>query len=118
MDTMIMWAVAGGAVVVAAITIILLLKKNRELQRLTEDMAVLRQDRDEKHAAFEELQSDFDEKMDNVVQASIQKIAHAEQAREDAVQAAQDNYEAAAEVHALLKEKEDLINKMQQKAAD
>jgi hypothetical protein len=54
--------------------------------------------------------------MDEVVESSIQKLSHAEQAKEEAIRAAQDNYEAAAEVHALLKEKEALINRLQKQA--
>lgn len=115
MENMIIWLVAGVAVIVAAISLLLLFKKNRDVQQLTEELAVVRQDRDEKSAAYEALQKDFEGQMDEVVQASIEKISHAEHAREEAVQAAQDNYEAAAEVHALLKEKEELINKMKQK---
>lgn len=118
MDNMIMWLILGIALVAVAVLVMLLLKKNRELQRLTEELAVIEQDRDEKSAAYDTLQQEFDQKMDAVVQSSIQKISHAEQAREEAVQAAQDNYEAAAEVHALLKEKEELINKLQKTATE
>jgi hypothetical protein len=51
--------------------------------------------------------------MDEVVESSIQKISHAEQAKEEAIQAAQDNYEAVADAHAQLKEKDELIKKLQ-----
>lgn len=51
--------------------------------------------------------------MDEVVQSSIQKITHAEQAKEEAIQAAQDNFEAAAEANTRLKEQEQLIKKLQ-----
>ena len=50
--------------------------------------------------------------MDKVVQSSIQKISHAEQAKEEAVQAAADNYDVAAEAHAQLKEKDALIKEL------
>lgn len=91
----------------------LLAQKDTEINRLGEEIAAIIVERDEKRAALEKLEQEFEEKMDDVVQSSIQKIAHAEQAKEEAVRAAQDNYEAAAEVHALLKEKEALINKLQ-----
>ncbi len=51
------------------------------------------------------MQNEFDERMDKVVQSSIQKIEYAEQVKEEAIQVAQDNLEAATEIHALLKEK-------------
>lgn len=117
-----MWLGLIVAVVVACAAAVLLQKKAGELsrkegeiRRLTEELALACAERDEKRAALEKLEKEFEEKVDDVVQTSIQKISHAEQAKEEAVRAAQDNYEAAAEVHALLKEKEALINRLQQK---
>lgn len=93
----------------------LIAQKDAEIKRLGTELAAVSTERDEKRGALEKLEQEFEDKMDEVVQSSIQKIAHAEEAKEEAVRAAQDNYEAAAEVHALLKEKEALINKLQQK---
>ena len=90
--------------------------KDAEIARLSEELAAASAERDEKAAALAKLEEEFESKMDEVVQSSIQKISHAEEAREEAVRAAQDNYEAAAEVHALLKEKEALINRLQKQA--
>jgi hypothetical protein len=67
----------------------------------------------EKSGALQKLEQEFEEQMDDVVQSSLQKISHAEQAKEEAIQAAQDNYEAAAEAHAQLREKDALIKKLQ-----
>lgn len=91
-------------------------QKDEEIERLSGELTAAVSERDEKAQALSKLEEEFESKMDDVVQSSIQKISHAEKAREEAVQAAQDNYEAAAEVHALLKEKEALINKLQQSA--
>ncbi len=63
------------------------------------------------------MQNEFDERMDKVVQSSIQKIEYAEQVKEEAIQVAQDNLEAATEIHALLKEKEGLITRLQEQVA-
>lgn len=70
-----------------------------ELAAMTEKLAGV-----EKH---------FEAQMDEVVQSSIQKITHAEQAKEEAIQAAQDNFEAAAEANARLKEKEAQLRQLQ-----
>jgi biopolymer transport protein ExbB/TolQ len=113
MENVMMWLALAVVVVVAGISTVLLQKKNGEIKKLSIELAAASQERDEKASAFESLQREFDDKMDRIVQSSIEKIAHAESAKEEAVQAAQDNYEAAAEVHALLKEKEALINKLQ-----
>ncbi len=67
----------------------------------------------EKTKALEDLEASFESQMDEVVQSSIQKISHAEQAKEEAIQAATDNYDAAAEAYAVIKEKDDLIKKLQ-----
>lgn len=140
-----MWLGLGVAIVVACIAAVLLQKKNREIReksgeigqintelaqiaevitrkdgeirRLSEELAAVKAERDEKRTALEKLEREFEDQMDEVVQSSIQKLSHAEQAKEEAVRAAQDNYEAVAEVHALLKEKEALINKLQQQAS-
>ena len=71
------------------------------------------QERDEKASALETLENDFENQMDDVVQSSIQKLNHAEQAKEDAVKAAGDNYEAAAEAYGQIKEKEKIIAELQ-----
>ena len=107
------WIALGGAIVVVVITLVLLQKKSAEIASLTKELTLLAQERDEKSSALKELEEKFEEKMDAVVQSSIQKISHAEQAKEEAVQAAADNYEVAAETHARLKEKEALIKELQ-----
>ncbi len=116
MENVMVWLALAAVVVVAGISAVLLQKKSEEIKKLSIELAAASQERDEKASAYDALQREFDEKMDRVVQSSIEKIAHAETAKEEAIQAAQDNYEAAAEVHALLKEKEALINKMQKQS--
>jgi biopolymer transport protein ExbB/TolQ len=116
MENVMMWLVLAVAVIVAGISAVLLQKKNGEIKKLSIELAAANQERDEKSSAFDALERKFDEEMDEVVQSSIEKITHAENAKEEAVKAAQDNYEAAAEVHALLKEKEALINKLQKQS--
>ena len=83
------------------------------LARKDQELKAALQDRNEKALALETLENDFEGKMDDVVESSIQKIAHAEQAKEDAVQAAEGNYEAAADAHAQIKEKEQIIADLQ-----
>ncbi len=144
MDSMIMWGGYAAAVIVAGVAAMMLQKKGgdrqdfapaedlfekvtlleKELHVVKDSLAGKEQelraaicDRDEKASALEALENDFEDKMDSVVQSSIQKIAHAEQAKEDAVQAAGDNYEAAAEAHAQIKEKEKIINELQRQLA-
>ncbi|BHH82455.1 hypothetical protein [Desulforhopalus sp. 52FAK] len=137
MNTLIMWGGYGIAVIVAAVAALLLQKKGgghsqdvEQIEELSEKISMLeqelsetkdslvgkeqalkaaQQDRDKNVSALEALENDFESKMDDVVQSSIQKIAHAEQAKEDAVQAADGNYEAAAAAHATIKEKEQII---------
>ncbi len=113
---MIVWLILGGAVLVVIIAAVLLQKKSGETQKLSDELALTRQERDKMSIKVEELENSFEDKMDKVVQSSIQKIAHAEQAKEEAIQAAQDNYEAAADAHGLLKEKEAIIKELQSNA--
>ncbi len=108
-----MWLGLGGVVIVVVIAVILLQKKSGEIDKLAKELAPIQQQKDEKSIALEELENNFEEKMDKVVQSSIQKIAHAEQSKEEAVQAASDNYEMAAEAHALLKEKDAIIKELE-----
>jgi len=107
------WLALGGAVIVVVIAVILLQKKSGEINELSEKLLLVRQERDEKSIALEELENNFEDKMDKVVQSSIQKIAHAEQSKEEAVQAASDNYEMAVEAHTLLKEKDAIIKELE-----
>jgi phenylalanyl-tRNA synthetase alpha subunit len=114
----------GIAAVAACVTWVLLQKNGNELKkkdaeigRLTEQLASVSTERDEKGAALAKFEQEFEERVDEIVQSSIEKISHAEETKEEAVRAAQDNYEAAAEVHALLKEKEELIDQLQRKIA-
>lgn len=103
------WLALGSTVITIVIAVILLQKKSGEISKLSEELVLIQQERDGKSTALKELEHSFEEKMDKVVQSSIQKIAHAEQSKEEAVQAASDNYEMAAEAHALLKEKDAII---------
>ncbi|MBW1636242.1 MAG: hypothetical protein JRJ68_08210 [Deltaproteobacteria bacterium] len=107
------WLTLGTAIIVVFIALVLLQKKSAEIAGLTKKITIIRQELDEKSGALTELEEKFEEKMDKVVQSSIQKISHAEQAKEEAVQAASDNYEVAAEAHAKLKEKDALIKELQ-----
>lgn len=108
----------GGAAIIGMVAVFLVQKKTAEIQKLAAELAAVQQERDESRARLgelEELEARFEEKVDDVVQSSIQKIAHAEEAKEEAVKAAQDNYDAAAEAHALLREKEAIIKELQSK---
>ena len=107
------WLALSGSVIVVVITLILLQKKSGEISKLSRELSLVRQERDDKSSALKQLEDNFEEKMDKVVNSSIQKISHAEHAKEEAVQAAADNYEVAAEAHAQLKEKDELIKKLQ-----
>jgi len=107
------WLALGSTVLVVVVAFILLQNKAGEVSKLSEELALALQDRDKKSAALEKLENNFEEKMDNVVKSSIQKIAHAEQSKEEAVQAASDNFEIATEAHALLKEKDAIIKKLE-----
>jgi hypothetical protein len=145
MDSMIMWGGYAAAIIVAGVAAMMLQKKSggnsQDFERAEEllgklslvekelraaqdslvgkeqELKAALQDRDEKASALEALENDFESKIDDVVQSSIQKIAHAEQAKEDAVQAAGDNYDAAAEAHAQIKEKEKIIAELQKQLA-
>ena len=126
-----MWLGFGIAAVVACVAGVLLQKNGNELKkkdelivekdaeigRLIEQLAYVSAERDEKGAVLAKFEQEFEDRVDEIVQSSIEKISHAEEAKEEAIRAAQDNYEAAAEVHALLKEKEELIDQLQRKIA-
>ena len=131
MENVMMWLGFGIAAVVACVAWVLLQKNGNELKkkdelivekdaeigRLTEQLAYVSAERDEKEAVLAKFEQEFEDRVDEIVQSSIEKISHAEEAKEEAIRAAQDNYEAAAEVHALLKEKEELIDQLQRKIA-
>ena len=124
----------GGVVIAIVAAVIVVQKKSGALKHLSEELtqarrerdeflkerdliseeaARIRREKDEKSAALEELENTFEKQMDEVVQSSIEKIAHAEQAKEEAVRAAEDNYEVAAEAYSQLREKDALIKKLQ-----
>jgi len=84
-----------------------------ELEKLSQELTSLKKELEEKTREVAAVERRFEEQMDEVVQSSIQKITHAEQAKEEAIQAAQDNFEAAAEANTRLKEQEQLIKKLQ-----
>ena len=84
-----------------------------ENEKIAQELASLKIELKDKSRKLETAEQRFEEQMDEVVQSSIQKITHAEQAKEEAIQAAQDNFEAAAEANARLKEKEELIKQLQ-----
>jgi phenylalanyl-tRNA synthetase alpha subunit len=131
MENVMMLMGFGIAALVACVTVVLLQKNGNELKkkdklivekeaeigRLTEQLASVSTERDEKGAALAKFEQEFEDRVDEIVQSSIEKISHAEETKEEAVRAAQDNYEAAAAVHALLKEKEELIHQLQRKIA-
>ena len=73
----------------------------------------MRKELGEKSQELKKMEKSFEEQMDEVVQSSLQKITHAEEAKEEAIQAAQDNFEAAAEANTQLREKDALIKKLQ-----
>lgn len=84
-----------------------------EVEKLSRELTSLKKELEEKTREVAAVERRFEEQMDEVVQSSIQKITHAEQAKEEAIQAAQDNFEAAAEANTRLKEQEQLIKKLQ-----
>lgn len=86
---------------------------NNEVEKLSQELTSLKKELEEKTREVAAVERRFEEQMDEVVQSSIQKITHAEQAKEEAIQAAQDNFEAAAEANTRLKEQEQLIKKLQ-----
>ena len=134
MENGIVWLALGGVVIAIVVAATVVQKKSGALKRLSEELTQvrrerdelseerdlvseevvqIRRERDEKSLALEKLEKTFEEQMDEVVESSIQKIAHAEQAKEEAVRAAKDNYEVAAEAYAQLKDKDELIKKLQ-----
>ncbi len=110
------WGALGGSALVVIISLLMLQKKSAEVQKISSELALTQKERDQKASDLEILQNTFEDQMDEVVQSSIQKISHADNAKEEAIQAAQDNYEAVAEAHALLKEKDALIKQLQSKS--
>ncbi len=84
-----------------------------EAEELKQEVAALKKELQIKTEKLAGVEKNFEAQMEEVVQSSIQKITHAEQAKEEAIQAAQDNFEAAAEANAQLREKEALIKKLQ-----
>jgi len=134
MENGIVWLALGGVVIAIVVAATVVQKKSGVLKRLSEELTQvrrerdklseerdlvseevvqIRRERDEKSLALEKLEKTFEEQMDEIVESSIQKIAHAEQAKEEAVRAAKDNYEVAAEAYAQLKDKDELIKKLQ-----
>jgi len=81
--------------------------------KLQEEVAALKAQLEEKERKLASVEKDFAAQMDEVVQSSIQKITHAEQAKEEAIQAAGDNFDAAAEANAKLKAAEKKIAQLQ-----
>lgn len=84
-----------------------------EVDALSLELASVKSELEKKNEQLATVEQRFEEKMQEVVQSSIDKITHAEEAKEEAIQAAQDNFEAAAEANVRLKEKEELIRKLQ-----
>ncbi|MFW2368064.1 MAG: hypothetical protein ACN4GW_16730 [Desulforhopalus sp.] len=117
MNNMIPFLALGVAIITFLLAIVLTQKKSGELKKLTEELIAVQKEKDEISARLEDIELRFEEKVDDVVQSSIQKISHAEEAKEEAVKAAHDNYEAAAEAIALLREKEATIKELQGKVS-
>lgn len=115
MSNIIPFITLGVAIVTFLLAVLLVQKKSSELRKITEELTTVQRERDETSARLEELELRFDDKVDDIVQSSIQKISHAEEAKEEAVKAAHDNYEAAAEAHSLLREKDAIIKELQDK---
>lgn len=143
MDSLIMWGGYVVAAIITIISVVLLQKKSnssdKELDRaekldaqvssLTEKLGNIQQtlhtkelelvsaieDRDKSASKLESLENDYESKIDDVVQSSIDKISHAEEAKDEAVKAAEDNYEAAAEAYGQIKEKDKIIAELQKK---
>ncbi|MBT8329762.1 MAG: hypothetical protein KJN87_08665 [Desulfofustis sp.] len=88
-------------------------KNNIDSGKVAEEVATLKKELEAKNEELATVEERFEKQMDEVVQSSIQKISHAEQAKEEAIQAAQDNFEAAAAANTKLKEKEELIKQLQ-----
>lgn len=117
MNNMIPFLTLGVAIITFLLAIVLTQKKSGELRKLTEEFVAVQKEKDEISARLEDFELRFEEKVDDVVQSSIQKISHAEEAKEEAVKAAHDNYEAAAEALTLLREKEAIIKELQGKVS-
>jgi hypothetical protein len=115
MNNTIPFITLGVAIITFLLAVLLVQKKSSELKKLTEDLTSVQREKDEISTRLEELELHFDDKVDDIVQSSIQKISHAEEAKEEAVKAAHDNYEAAAEAHALIREKDAIIKELQDK---
>lgn len=113
MPITIVYGLLGGAVLIAIIALVIVKKKTSEFRSLLAEKEMLEKEFETKLQAFTELEKNFEEKVDEVVQSSIQKISHAEEAKDEAIKAAQDNYEAAAEAHAQIKEREAQIQELQ-----
>lgn len=113
MPVSILYSILTGATAVAVIAIVVVLKKSAQVKNLKVEINRLKEDYETRLQEFADLQQNFDVKVDEVVQSSIMKISHAEEAKDEAIKAAQDNYEAAADAHAQLREKEALIEKLQ-----
>ena len=84
-----------------------------EVEALSQELTSVKAELEKKSNELATVEQRFEKQMEEVVQSSIDKITHAEQAKEEAIQAAQDNFEAAAEANARLREKEELIRKLQ-----
>lgn len=115
MSNIIPFLTLGVAIITFLLAVLLVQKKSGELKKLTKELTTVQRERDETNTRLEELELRFDDKVDDIVQSSIQKITHAEEAKEEAVKAAHDNYEAAAEAHALIREKDAIIKELQDK---
>ena len=56
------WLALGGTIIVILIILVLLQKKSAEIARLTKELTIIRQERDEKSGALTELEEKFEEK--------------------------------------------------------
>lgn len=80
---------------------------------IQEELAALKAELEIKEQKLASAEKDFAAQMDEVVQSSMEKIIQSEQAKEEAIQAAQDNFEAAAETNVKLREAEAKLAKLQ-----
>lgn len=115
MPIAITYTALAGAAIIAVFAIVLVKKKSAEIKKLKAEMEMLEKESTAKLDSFADLEQNFEQKIDEVIQSSIQKISHAEEAKDEAVKAAQDNYEAAAEAHAQIKEGEKKIKDLEAK---
>jgi hypothetical protein len=106
-------AALAVAVIFVIIALLTLQKKSGEVGRLTAELESVKEELRQKSIALLESEESVEQKIDDVVQSSIQKISHAEQGKEEAVKAAQDNYDAAADAHGIIKEREATIKELQ-----